>query len=176
MSERIPPEHFSIHERLTNWGRWARIHRHYGHCLSFEHRYRAPRGAEVEWETATPPPAPLLPPDTLDAMEIERRMHRLPRLRRVILKLRYVENLRDERDLSRRLHVPRHKLADHLYAARQKMHNLTNGFSENIIPFHNSGKPLSSEIRSPVGGFLSRSRYRFWFAFSFWQRVPQFVL
>src|SRR3990167_5401149 len=158
MTEYIASEHGEIHERLSNWGRWARSHQHYGHCMSIEHQYRAPRGAEVEWETASPPPPPLPSQDLQDALAVERVMRHLPRKNRDALRLRYVSGIRDERVLGRRLRVRFHLVAECLYRSRQMVVNLTRSISAYNLPFHNSGKPLTSDIESPA-----RTRFRFIF-------------
>lgn len=62
--------------------------------MSIEGRYRIPRGAEVEWQTAAPLVS--LPSiDALDAVEVERVMRFVPELHRQAMIYRYVWTVAD---------------------------------------------------------------------------------
>ena len=88
----------TIHQRLVNWGNWARVKPHYHHCASIEHRYRSPQC----WY----PPEPRPPePDLFDALAVERTMRHLPQKHRESLFLRYVCRLSPEA-VRRKMRVP----------------------------------------------------------------------
>lgn len=76
------PEH--IARALTNWGNWARLHSHYGHCGSIEHRYLHPQ--HNHWN----PPEPKIQVDNLSAELIEKNMRYLEKKQRDSLKFVYV--------------------------------------------------------------------------------------
>lgn len=123
----IPPEHASIHEKLQNWGRWCNSRGlHQQKVYSLEGNYRAPRGAEMEWESATPPPAPMGKPDDLEALELNliyRLIPQEPFNYRKGLKLVYVERI-PVRLCMRWLHIRHNLWVPFLYRARQMAHNL----------------------------------------------------
>ena len=88
----------TIHQRLVNWGNWARDKVHYGHCMSIEHRYRSPQC----WY----PPEPRPPePNLFEALDVERVMRFLPSKHREALVLRYVCRMTPE-GVRRKLRVP----------------------------------------------------------------------
>lgn len=131
----IPPEHADIHARLVNWGRWCRSRKHVGKVDSLEGRYRAPRGAEFEWETATPPPTPLASPDDLDGLAIELVWRMIPEKHRKALRLFYVFRA-DAKFCCQRLHIKRVAWGHFIGHARQMTANLllTTRKRQSIIP------------------------------------------
>lgn len=65
-----------LEDALVNWGQWARDRHHKQHCASLESRYRPPRGVELEWETAAPPPPPFYI-DILAAVALQKQISKL---------------------------------------------------------------------------------------------------
>jgi hypothetical protein len=129
----IPPEHQEVHGLLENWARWCRSRPH-----------RPPRGCEIEWEMATPPPAPLPPPNKPDAIAVERVMRFVPnrpQKYRDALKERYYFGS-DASILMIELRVRRDRLPGLLWKARQMVRNR--------LKFRNSLKnakyPLDNEL------------------------------
>jgi hypothetical protein len=133
----IPPEHQGIHQKLQSWGRWCHKHRHAAHCYSLEGAYRAPRGAEIEWETAIPPPSPQPRPDDLEGLAVELIWRLIPHSlgHRTALKLVYVWGC-DTKSCCRQLHIKYHLWPKLIYRARQMALNLllTNQQPKQILP------------------------------------------
>jgi len=73
--------------QLKNWGNWARLRPHYGHCYSIEHKYIHPQ----YWHWY--PQEPRVEVDQLSALAVERTMRHIPYLHRLALKLLYVYRL-----------------------------------------------------------------------------------
>lgn len=67
-----------IEQRLINWARYWRVGLHKRVTPSLEGRYRAPRGAEIDWETEPAAMAPLPSPDAADAILVESAWVSLP--------------------------------------------------------------------------------------------------
>ncbi len=74
-----------IESALRNWGRWARLNGHQGHCASIEFRYTSPQC----WRDLQDQ-APRVEIDHALAESVERTMRHIPRLHRLALKFRYV--------------------------------------------------------------------------------------
>jgi hypothetical protein len=123
IERRVRPEHVEIDRRLKNWGRWCRSRPHYAHVFSIEGRYRAPRGAELEWETATPPPSPLGRPDDPDGLALELVIRLMPRKHRMALKFLYVFEAKVDW-CRRRLGLSNPKWERHIDRSRQMVINL----------------------------------------------------
>jgi hypothetical protein len=119
-----------MRERLINWGRWCRERGAKGHCASIENRYRAPRGAEIDWETATPPAASIFV-DVLDAERIEDLVLAMFLQKHhthyaVALRLNYARRW-DHRAIAKKLHCRLGEVQDLLMFAQitlQRMNNL----------------------------------------------------
>lgn len=69
-------------KRLANWVRWCRSNPARAHCMSIEHRYKAPPC----WEA----PEPRFEVDILDAVLIEKAVIGLPAMYKAALKYGYV--------------------------------------------------------------------------------------
>ena len=99
---------------LTNWGHWARVRPHYGHCYSVENRYHSPQ----IWH----PPGPRIEVDALSALQIERCMRHVPYLHRLALKLVYVYRV-PARAARRAVCVPHDLWDTFLWQAQQMVWN-----------------------------------------------------
>lgn len=128
----IPPEHADIHAKLENWGRWCRSRPHLGHVASLEGRYRAPRGAEAEWETATPPPSPLPPPNDPDALAIELIWRFIPKRQRFALRMVHVFRA-EQAESAKRSHVNYKEWPEFIYLARCSVINLLTRHNKRFI-------------------------------------------
>jgi len=138
-----------IEAELRNWARWVRERRMRGHCRSFEHRYRSPRGAEVEWETA-PPLVPLPAPDALAAIQVEACMHLLPDGQRKALKFVYLYGA-EARWCCRRLALRHSDWPEFLEAARRMLANrLTTQESARRFRSHHLPIPSPDETPEPA--------------------------
>lgn len=91
----------ALHEWLDNWSRWAAA-RHgqaAGHCVSVEHKYRAPRCFDE--------PAAGFVVDVPKAMRVEHAWRELPEPHRLALKLEWIKGLRRERQGSEARYLAR---------------------------------------------------------------------
>lgn len=81
---RIPSELNEADRLLAQYGRWAMDRFRRQHCGSLEHRYVAPRDAEVRRE----PREPLMP--DFSAIEVQRALNDVPLQYRRVLQAEYI--------------------------------------------------------------------------------------
>lgn len=140
-----------IHDRLVNWGKWARNKPQYGHCLSIEHRYRSP---QCWW-----PEEPRNEIDLLDALRVERVMRHLPDMHRAALRYKYVIGI-GEQGICNRLRVKPYLWGFILSHAQLMVRNLlTSALSKSRLT-ENLSRNGASPNSHPVGGAVAPERDR----------------